>query len=200
MRLPPLAPRRSRSVPSCCTSQSLCRALQPRSWIACLPFSAVFRRLLCPVPSFVPRTTWSAMGTTGLSAAGGQSTCCWDGRRVTISTSISPCSRKIKQNCGTTSTVGGCWATTTRLLRTALTSGTADGSTYPATSTRNGDDGRHQLDIQICRRVEDEWVLSDDPRVALPMSAALGTAPWGNVPVVSALIILYYKAVPPRWR
>ena len=57
-----------------------------------------------------------------------------------------------------------------------------------------------ELDIQICRRVDDEWVLSGEPRVALPMSATLGTARWGSLPVVSALVILYYKAVPPRWR
>ena len=57
-----------------------------------------------------------------------------------------------------------------------------------------------ELDIQICRRIDDEWILSDEPRVALPMSATLGPAQWGSLPVVSAPIILYYKAVPPRWR
>jgi len=70
------------------------------------------------------------------------------------------------------------------------------GHIHANTATMDGT----ELDIQICSRVDDAWVLSDDPHVALPMSATHGIAPWGRLPVVSAPIILYYKAVPPRWR
>lgn len=60
--------------------------------------------------------------------------------------------------------------------------------------------GGTELDIQICARAGDEWVLSTDPMITLSMSACRGTAAWGELPVVSAAIILYYKAIPPRWR
>jgi hypothetical protein len=60
--------------------------------------------------------------------------------------------------------------------------------------------GGTELDIQICRRAGDEWVLSTDPMITVSMSACRGTAAWGELPVVSAAIIPYYKAIPPRWR
>ncbi len=56
------------------------------------------------------------------------------------------------------------------------------------------------LDIQICQRVDDEWILATEPRVGLPMAACRGDAAWGGLPVVSAAIVVYYKAIPPRWR
>jgi hypothetical protein len=57
-----------------------------------------------------------------------------------------------------------------------------------------------ELDIQICQRAGNEWILSDEPRVTLPASACRGTASWGDLPVVAAPIIVYFKAIPPRYR
>ncbi|WP_161606344.1 nucleotidyltransferase domain-containing protein [Microlunatus speluncae] len=57
-----------------------------------------------------------------------------------------------------------------------------------------------ELDIQICELAGDEWVLATEPRITLPRSACRGEAAWGDLPVVSAAIIVYYKAIPPRWR
>jgi hypothetical protein len=57
-----------------------------------------------------------------------------------------------------------------------------------------------ELDIQIGQRTGDEWILSNEPQVTLPVSACRGIASWGDLPVVSAPIIVYFKAIPPRYR
>jgi len=60
-----------------------------------------------------------------------------------------------------------------------------------------------ELDIQICPRVGEEWVLvtgATEPRTTLPITSWRGQARWGALPVVSALVILYFKALAPRWQ
>jgi hypothetical protein len=43
-----------------------------------------------------------------------------------------------------------------------------------------------ELDIQICQRVDDNWIFSDRPRVTLPMTVCRDRASSGDLPVVSA--------------
>lgn len=60
-----------------------------------------------------------------------------------------------------------------------------------------------ELDIQICPRTRDKWVLvtgATEPRINLPMTECRGESRWGELPVVSAVVILYFKALAPRWR
>lgn len=60
-----------------------------------------------------------------------------------------------------------------------------------------------ELDIQICPRIGDDWILAtgaDEPPAALSMPRCQGEARWGDLPVVSAPIVLYFKALMPRWR
>ena len=60
-----------------------------------------------------------------------------------------------------------------------------------------------ELDIQICPRRGDEWVLvtgSSEPAASLSLADCRGVARWADLPVVSALVVLYFKALMPRWR
>lgn len=55
------------------------------------------------------------------------------------------------------------------------------------------------LDIQIDHRASDEWVLSAEPRIALPLADAVSVSPWG-VPVAAPEALLYFKSREPRRR
>jgi hypothetical protein len=59
-------------------------------------------------------------------------------------------------------------------------------------------DGWH-LDIQFGDRDGDHWVISDDPRIALPIKDVLRESPWG-VPAVVPEVLLLYKSREPRQR
>lgn len=73
------------------------------------------------------------------------------------------------------------------------------GHVHANTSTMAGT----ELDIQICPRAGDDWVLltgASEPSFNLAMTECRGDNRWGELPVVSALIVLYFKALAPRWR
>jgi len=60
-----------------------------------------------------------------------------------------------------------------------------------------------ELDIQICPRADDEWVLvtgASEPPMTMAMTECRGDNHWNELPVVSALVVLYFKALAPRWR
>ena len=57
-----------------------------------------------------------------------------------------------------------------------------------------------ELDIQINVRAGSEWILCDNPRVTLAHTeSTAGPRPWG-VPLVSAPVVLYFKAAARGWR
>ena len=49
------------------------------------------------------------------------------------------------------------------------------------------------LDIQLNRRDGSDWVVSGEPGLVLPVSAAVRTSPWG-LPTLAPEAILFYKA------
>ena len=49
------------------------------------------------------------------------------------------------------------------------------------------------LDVQLNHRRADELVLRDAPRLALPMTRAVGRSDWG-LPVLSPQVILFFKS------
>ena len=55
------------------------------------------------------------------------------------------------------------------------------------------------LDIQFCVRDGGEWVLWDDPRIAMPLSRAITDSPWG-VPMALPEVLLFYKSLDLRQR
>lgn len=60
-----------------------------------------------------------------------------------------------------------------------------------------------ELDIQICPRTGDEWVLitgQTEKPTHLPMAECRGVARWSGLPVASAPVVLYFKALMPVWR
>lgn len=57
-----------------------------------------------------------------------------------------------------------------------------------------------ELDIQICQRTATDWVFSAEHQVTRMLDDCYGTSAWGGIPIVSPLVIIYYKALPPRWR
>jgi hypothetical protein len=44
-----------------------------------------------------------------------------------------------------------------------------------------------------------DWVFSGEPRIALPLERCVHQSAWG-IPAVTPEVIVYYKALPPRWR
>lgn len=57
-----------------------------------------------------------------------------------------------------------------------------------------------ELDIQINVRAGSEWILCDNPRVTLAHTECVsGPGPCG-VPLVSAPVVLYFKAAARGWR
>jgi hypothetical protein len=49
------------------------------------------------------------------------------------------------------------------------------------------------LDIQLDDRSDDQWILSRDPRIQVPLSEAVAECPWG-VPAVLPEVLLFFKA------
>jgi hypothetical protein len=49
------------------------------------------------------------------------------------------------------------------------------------------------LDIQLDDRAGGEWVLHADPRIAVPLAAAVAMSPWG-VPVATPEVLLFFKS------
>jgi aminoglycoside-2''-adenylyltransferase len=53
------------------------------------------------------------------------------------------------------------------------------------------------LDIQLDERSGDDWILSHEPRIALPLRRCIQRSGWG-LPTLIAEVILFYKAKEPR--
>jgi hypothetical protein len=60
-------------------------------------------------------------------------------------------------------------------------------------------EGGFEPEFHLNDREGQSWVLRRTPRIARPTDSAIVASPW-RVPVVSAEVVLYYKAVPPMWR
>ncbi len=55
------------------------------------------------------------------------------------------------------------------------------------------------LDIQVCERDGDDWLLLRDPRVAMPLRRSIVPGPW-QLPTVVPELLLFYKAADLRRR
>jgi hypothetical protein len=53
------------------------------------------------------------------------------------------------------------------------------------------------LDIQLNDRSGDDWILSHDPRIAVPLRRCVRPSGWG-LPTLVAEVVLFYKAGQPR--
>jgi hypothetical protein len=68
----------------------------------------------------------------------------------------------------------------------------------PADGIANAEDG-FTLDIQICEGEGGEWLLSREPRIALPLTDSIRESTWG-LPTALPGVLLFYKAYEPRQR
>jgi hypothetical protein len=55
------------------------------------------------------------------------------------------------------------------------------------------------LDIQICERSADDWVLNRNPDITLPLHRCIEPSAWG-LPTALPEVLLFYKASEPRRR
>ena len=55
------------------------------------------------------------------------------------------------------------------------------------------------LDIQLNDRSGDEWVLSREPRITMPLRGAIQQSPWG-LPTAAPEVLLFFKALDLRRR
>ncbi len=53
--------------------------------------------------------------------------------------------------------------------------------------------GDFNLDIQLNRRAGDDWVVSAEPTMTMPLHRAIRRSPWG-VPTLAPEVVLFYKA------
>ncbi len=55
------------------------------------------------------------------------------------------------------------------------------------------------LDIQLDCRSGDDWIVSREPRISLPLQTGVLQSPWG-LPTASPEVLLFFKAKEPRRR
>ena len=72
------------------------------------------------------------------------------------------------------------------------------GAGKPVSGTLNSpDDAGFRLDIQICDREGDEWLISRDLGIAIPVADCVRVSPWGT-PTVVPEVLLAFKALERR--
>lgn len=60
--------------------------------------------------------------------------------------------------------------------------------------------GGTELDIQVNRRDGSDWVLCDNPRITLAHDECVDDSGHWGIPMVSAPVVLYFKAAARGWR
>jgi hypothetical protein len=55
------------------------------------------------------------------------------------------------------------------------------------------------LDVQVNERPEGDWLLSDRPRISLPLESCVRVSPWG-LPAAVPVVLLFYKSLDFRRR
>jgi hypothetical protein len=72
------------------------------------------------------------------------------------------------------------------------------GEPLPAAADALSQEG-FDLDVQLGDRSGDEWVLSRQPRISVPINGAVRESPWG-VPTVVPEVLLFFKSLELRRR